>query len=99
MVQVVWTALAVSDLQAIYEYIALNSERYGRLQVLRIRWRTRYLVAHPYLGRVVPEVNNVELRELIEGSYRIIYRISSHSRIDIVTIHHAARLVDPKLLG
>jgi len=39
-------------------------------------------------------VNNlVYLRELIRGSYRIVYRIVDKDRIDILTVHHSARLL------
>jgi toxin ParE1/3/4 len=44
-------------------------------------------------GKMVPEFLLPELRELIEGNYRIIYRIVSEERIDILTIHHSSRLL------
>ncbi|MCX6323321.1 MAG: type II toxin-antitoxin system RelE/ParE family toxin, partial [Sphingobacteriales bacterium] len=41
-------------------------------------------------GRVVPEFNSEAIRELIEGNYRIVYKISLN-QITIIRIHHAAR--------
>jgi plasmid stabilization system protein ParE len=32
-----------------------------------------------------------EIRELIEGNYRIVYRILNNELIEILTIHHSAR--------
>ena len=42
-------------------------------------------------GKIVPEINQENIRELIEGSYRIIYKIVENNQIDILTIHHSAR--------
>jgi plasmid stabilization system protein ParE len=48
---------------------------------------------HPQMGRIVPEVGNENLREVIFGSYRIIYRYNSGNLIEIITIHHSAMLL------
>ncbi|MEA3447449.1 MAG: type II toxin-antitoxin system RelE/ParE family toxin [Bacteroidota bacterium] len=40
---------------------------------------------------MVPEIGASNIRELIEGNYRIIYRIVKEDQINILTIHHAAR--------
>jgi plasmid stabilization system protein ParE len=40
---------------------------------------------------MVAEIGNEIIRELIEGNYRIIYKIVNDSRIDILTIHHSSR--------
>ena len=39
----------------------------------------------------MPEINRENIRELIEGNYRIIYKILEENKIDILTIHHSAR--------
>jgi plasmid stabilization system protein ParE len=51
------------------------------------------LPKQPLSGRVVPELNNENLRELIFRNYRIIYEIIPDKQINILTIHHHARLV------
>jgi len=44
------------------------------------------------MGRVVPEFDNGNIRELIETPYRLVYRIDeSHESIEVVRIWHAAR--------
>jgi plasmid stabilization system protein ParE len=58
--------------------------------VIKIKSRTHILKSHPQAGRVVPEIESEEIRELIEGSYRIIYKVVSNSNVDILTIHHSA---------
>jgi plasmid stabilization system protein ParE len=47
----------------------------------------------PQLGREVPEVKRSDIRELIEGNYRIIYRTESN-RISILTIRHTKQLLN-----
>ena len=91
MVQVKWTLLATEDLKSIFEYIARDSKRYAKMQVLRLRERTKILNTHPLAGKPVPEYNDEMYRELVEGRYRIIYKLVSPKRIDILTIHHSAR--------
>ncbi len=91
MVRINWTFQAKDDLRAIAEYISKNSKRYAELQVIRLKNRTRILKTQIRSGKIVPEINKENIRELIEGSYRIIYKIVKDSHIDILTIHHSAR--------
>lgn len=91
MVRLNWTFQAKDDLKAIAEYISRDSKRYAKLQVIRIKNRTRILKTQVRSGKIVPEINKENIRELIEGNYRIIYKIVKDNRIDILTIHHSAR--------
>lgn len=95
MVQINWTRIAVNDLKSIYDYISKDSKKFAQLQVLKIKTRTRILRTKPLNGKEVLEKEDVSVRELIEGNYRIIYKIVDKNRIDILPIHHVARnLVD-----
>lgn len=91
MVQINWTFQAREDLQSIARYISKDSAKYARLQVVRIRLRTKILSSHIHAGKIVEEIDREDIRELIEGNYRIIYRIVNPGRVDILTIHHTAR--------
>ncbi|WP_046757451.1 type II toxin-antitoxin system RelE/ParE family toxin [Kordia jejudonensis] len=91
MVQINWTLQATSDLKDIAEYISKDSKKYAKLQIVRIRFRTRILSSQLYSGKKVSEIGKKNIRELIEGNYRIIYKVVNDSRIDILTIHHSAR--------
>lgn len=91
MVQIKWTLLAVNDLKSIFDYIARDSKHYAKIQVIRLRARTKILKVYPFSGKPVPEYNDEKYRELTEGNYRIIYKILNPKRIDILTIHHSAR--------
>ena len=91
MVQINWTLQAASDLKDIAEYISKDSKKYAKLQVVRIRLRTKILKSQIYAGKIVSEIDRQNIRELIEGNYRIIYKIVNNSRVDILTIHHSSR--------
>ena len=92
MARLNWTNQAAADLKAIAEYIARDSAKYAKIQIKRIRFKARQLSKQPLSGKPVPEANRSDVRELIEGKYRIIYRVKSEDRIDILTVPHSARL-------
>ena len=91
MVKLIWTDQAIDDLGDIGDYIAENSEMYAKLTIQKIYERTDILKSFPQAGRIVPEKNEENVRELIEGNYRIIYEIVSENLIYILTVYHSAR--------
>ena len=91
MVKLIWTDQAIDDLQNIGDYIAEDSEKYAKLTVTKLFERVQILKQFPNAGRIVPEQNDETVRELIEGSYRIIYELFQDDRIYILTIHHSSR--------
>lgn len=94
MVKIVWTDSAIFDLEDIGEYIAKDSERYAQLTVSRLFESVDILEEHPRVGKMVSEFQNDKIRELIRGNYRIVYYIFDDYRIDIITVHNCARLID-----
>jgi plasmid stabilization system protein ParE len=86
--------IAVDDLKRIYDYISKGSKKFAQLEVLKIKTRTRILKTKPLIGKEVFEKEDISVRELVEGNYRIIYKIIDKNRIDILTIHHTARNLD-----
>jgi len=91
-VKIVWSQLAIDDLKSIHEYIASESKVYANSMIGKILYRVRQLENFPQSGRIVPEFGQKIIKELIEGNYRIIYKIHPH-HIGIVRIHHSARLL------
>jgi toxin ParE1/3/4 len=91
MVELIWTDQASDDLGNIGDYIALNSEHFARLTIKNLKARIDILKTFPRSGRIVPEKNEENIRELIEGNYRIIYEIISDELIYILTVYHSAR--------
>jgi toxin ParE1/3/4 len=97
MAQVRWTPQAADDLDAIAEFIARDSPQFAGLFVADILQSVDRLADFPASGRMVPEIGEKSIREVIFGSYRIIYRLRSEA-VEVLTVHHGARLLDPKRL-
>jgi toxin ParE1/3/4 len=93
MVEIRWTDQAIEDVNDIAEFIAKDSEKYATIQVQRFFDSVTVLTEHPEAGKVVPELGYDEIRELLQGNYRIIYRLVSEAQIDILTVHHSRRLL------
>nr|WP_322626082.1 type II toxin-antitoxin system RelE/ParE family toxin [uncultured Flavobacterium sp.] len=97
MVRIIWSAQAVDNLRNISEYISKDSSHFAKVQVRKITQTTKTLKKLPYSGRIVPEINEQNVRELILGNYRIIYEILPVSNIiTILTVHHSARNFIPE---
>ncbi|MCB0804660.1 MAG: type II toxin-antitoxin system RelE/ParE family toxin [Bacteroidales bacterium] len=93
MVKIVWTKNAIQDLGDIGDYIAKDSVRYAEVTVTRLFTAVDILEQYPKAGKVVIDFNEENIRELIRGAYRIVYKIVNTSRIDILTVHHTSRLL------
>ena len=91
MTRIVWAPQAVEDVEAIRAYVARDSPHYADLVVEQIVAAVALLASSPRSGRVVPEVGDESLREVIHGNYRIVYRLR-HDIIEIATVFHGARL-------
>lgn len=78
-------------IREIFDYISKHSKRYAENQVKRIKARTSVLKINPEVGRIVPEIDRVQIREIIEGNYRIVYRVISADLVEILTVHHSSR--------
>jgi addiction module RelE/StbE family toxin len=98
MVQVKWTAQAKADLKDIANYISVDSVKYAKFQVNKIITITKVLKSHTRIGKVVNEFDNQNIRELVYGNYRIIYKLKSLNRIHIVAIHHSARDLTKRII-
>jgi len=92
MARIIWSPDAAADLEEICNYIAENSELYARVFAQGIINAIERLQIFPESGRIVPEYNQKDMREIIFQNYRIVYRIRSDD-VEIVTIMHGARLM------
>ncbi|MBI2565457.1 MAG: type II toxin-antitoxin system RelE/ParE family toxin [Candidatus Schekmanbacteria bacterium] len=91
MTRIVWSPLAIEDVEAIRAYVARDSPQSAVFLVERFVAAVERLEAHPVSGRIVPEVGDKTLRELILGNYRVVYR-AGPDLIEVVTVFHGARL-------
>ena len=91
--KVVWSPEAIEDLQSIAEYIQRDSEFYARAVVTKILDVTRSIKDFPLIGRIIPELENENIRERFIYSYRLVYQIKKQ-QILIVAVIHGRRLFE-----
>ena len=92
-IKIYWTRQAREDLRDIRAYIARDAPITAAAYVRRLRASVERLRSFPQIGQVVPELKRTEIRELIRGNYRVIYRFQG-DRVDILTVYHSSRLLD-----
>ncbi len=88
-----WSPEAIEDLESIAKYIARDSEFYAKAVVTKILSTSKNIKDQSLIGRIVPELNEVNIRERFIYSYRLIYKIEE-TRILIVAIIHGKRLLE-----
>ena len=65
MARLNWTDLSIEDLINIAKFISKDSVKYSVIQINRIRERAKLLKTQPFLGRIVPEMKDDSIREII----------------------------------
>ena len=90
MRKLIWTEPALADLEAIYDFIAKDSEYYASSFLEEIIQQPEKLIDFPEIGRIVPEADQNDIRELIFQNYRIIYQLDDEI-IMLLTVIHAKR--------
>ena len=94
---VIWSIPAKQDLKKIYDYIARDSKYYAEKVSQDILERSEKLNEFPEIGRIVPEIGEVNIREVIVYSYRLIYEISS-DKIEVLALIHCKQDFSPETL-
>ena len=79
-------------MEAIRRFIANDSDVYADLVVARLVEAVERLELFPRSGRIVPELADPQLREIIESPYRIVYRVLDES-VEVLTVFRASRLL------
>lgn len=88
----VWTMPAQEDLLSIVHFIKKDNPHAARIFGKEIKDRAKRLLYFPFSGRMVPEFAIFELREIIVGNYRIIYRVLTRKRrVEVLSVVHGAR--------
>ena len=84
MVEIVWTEPALSDLDAIADFIALENPVAAQKLVRRIFKHVEQLATHPKSGSKPAELKNWNYRQIVEPPCRVFYR---HDDIRIFILH------------
>ena len=66
--RVLWTEAALNQLEAIRDFLSQTSPEYAQRVVERLVRRSEQLAAFPRSGRMVPEYELDEVRQVTEGS-------------------------------
>lgn len=95
-----FSAAADRDLHAIHDYISLDRPSAARRWLRGIKRQIELLRILPLSFEMIPEAEDLELncRHVIYGNYRVIYQVGE-SRIYIIRIVHAARMLTRAMLG
>ena len=92
---IVWSPLAVDRASEIAGYIAQDKLSAAEKWIETLFSKVEQLKTFPESGRIVPEIEDAQFREIIYGNYRIIYRIEVN-RISILTIRHGKQILPVK---
>jgi plasmid stabilization system protein ParE len=93
MAEIRWTLQALDDVESIANYIARDSSYYAQMFAIKTFDAVQRIEIFSESGRVVPEINQENIREIILGNYRIIYRLRADCA-EILTVYHSVRLLN-----
>ncbi len=91
--KITWSPRSKTQLNDIAEYIALDKPAAAFRWLENIFKAVEKLELFPKSGRKVPEFNQEDIREIIYGNYRIIYKIKE-KEIIIASVRHGKQLLD-----
>ncbi len=91
--RIFWTRQSREDLRAVHQYIARGAPATASAYVRKLRNSVKRLGLFPFSGEVVAELGREEIREILQGNYRLIYRVSDN-RVDVLTIFHGSQILD-----
>ena len=90
--KIIWSPLALERVSEIADYIAQDNASAAEKWLKSVFDRVLLLKHFPHSGRIVPEVNRPEIREVFVKKYRIIYRVDTKS-LSILTVRHGLQLL------
>jgi addiction module RelE/StbE family toxin len=90
--RIIWSPLAVDRASEITDYITQDKPSAAEKWIDTVFSEVEQLKSSPEIGRIIPEINVSQFRELIYGNYRIIYRIET-KQISILTIRHGRQIL------
>ena len=91
MAEVIWSEPALGDLDAIADYIAVESPVAASALVKRAMEHIAQLEDHPESGSSPPELGRSRYRQIVEPPCRVFYRYDGH-KVFIVHVMRSERL-------
>ena len=90
--KIVWSPLVIDRATEIMKYISLDNPTAAQNWINEVFKKIKLLKSSPESGRIVPEIERKEIREILYGNYRIIYRLEVQ-RISVLTIKHGKQIL------
>lgn len=94
MAELIWTEPALSDLDAIADFIALERPAAASALVQRIFSHVEQLAAHPESGSRLQELKRSRYRQIVEPPCRVFYRYDGE-RVFILYVMRSEQLLRP----
>ena len=92
MAEIIWSEPALSDLDAIADYIALESPVAASALIKRIFGHVEQLADHPESGSRPQELGRSRYRQIVEPPCRVFYRYDGH-RVLILYVMRSERVL------
>lgn len=92
--RVIWSRLAIARAAEAARHIAREHPGAAEQWVEDLFATAATLRKSPERGRRVPELGRPDVRELLFGEYRVVYRVEA-KRVSVLTVRHGRRLFDP----
>ena len=90
--KIIWSLLSVDQVRDIASYIALDKPSVAEQWDETIFDSVKRLVDVPYSGRVVPEINRNEIREVVLKNYRVIYKVKENEVLVLLVKNYRQKL-------
>ncbi len=92
MVEIRWSPIATEDYESIIKYYDTTAPKFAQNFAKKIIYIIENLNQFTKIGRIVPEIQNAEIREVIYRNFRIIYRLKDDI-LEIARIIHGNRIL------
>lgn len=92
-VKIIWSEESLNDVEEIISFFSKDSEFFAMNFASKIIDAVDTLKIFSDIGRVVPEYDNVKIREILYRNYRIVYKIDEKV-VEILTVFHGSKLLE-----
>jgi plasmid stabilization system protein ParE len=93
-----WSRRIIADIYAASEYHRPFAPAFADKFIEEIFAKGQLLETQPLLGRLVPEADRPDIRELLHKKYRIIYQVTTSGSVVLLALHPAAQPLSPASL-
>ena len=88
--KIVWSARATDDLHHIFQSLSIYADTRAERLIEEIIDTVFLLEQFPKMGRIVPEVDLENIREILVKQYRVVYVLTQQDHVEILTVRHSS---------